>query len=183
MTRFLGLVSALALVAGSALAAGYYTPGMPTVGAGSVNGAAVQAPSGVVSELTGGMLLGVDTLLPSGQPPQSVAASVFQVAAYYAAMAGNTATSTARAATQNTQGGVITTESISTAAGATYTFTLTNSLITATSAPQVAMYSGTNTGGGVTLTSATSAAGSVVWVFTNTGTTAFNGTMLIVWHL
>jgi len=170
---------------GSAIASGFLTNGLPTIGAPTVNGAAVAFPNGVVSEVGSSMLVPVDTQLANGQAPQSVAATAFQIAGIYAEAAGNTATSTAGAATSNTKGGVITTESLSTAAGSTYTFTLTDSLITSATqaAPQVAMYSKTNTGGSIALTSVTNANGSSVWVFTNTGTTAFNGTMTIVFHL
>jgi hypothetical protein len=40
-----------------------------------------------------------------------------------------------------------------------------------------------NTGGQITLKSVTNAVGSTVIIWTNTGTTAFNGTMLIAGHI
>lgn len=164
---------------------GFLTNGLPTAGpTASVNGTTTVFPSNVVSEMGSAMMIPVDTKLANGQVPQSVGATVFQVAAFYADLAGNTATSTAGAATLNTRGGIITTESLSTAVGATYSFVLTNSLITATGpAPQVAMYSKTNTGGAISLTSVTNASGSSTIVFTNTGSTAFNGTMTIAFHI
>lgn len=187
MRKFLiGLVSGAAVGASVvAMAAGFYTPGMPTVGpTATANGVATVFPNNVVSEMGSAMLVPVDTGLANGQVPQTVAATGFQMAGLYAEMAGNTGTSTVHAATLNTKGGVITTESLSTAVGATYTFTLTDSLVTATGNPvQVAMYSATNTGGTISLTSTTNAAGSVTFVWTNVGTTAFNGTMTIVFHI
>jgi hypothetical protein len=199
-------------LAGGAVAAGLYTNLLPGVTAPTVNGAAACTVVNAVG-LTGGtncssavptinqvspfvnttqltsnfqsapMLIPMDTGLSGGVNPQTVAVTPVQIAMTYASMAGNTATSTVHAATLNTQGGIITTESLSTAAGASYTFTLTDSLITATSVLQVAMYGLTNTGGNITLTSVTAASGSAVIVWTNTGGTAFNGTMTIAFHL
>ncbi len=179
------LVGMIVGATASAVAAGFLTSNLPIVSSGTVNGTTLVFPNGVVSELLPNMLVPVDTELAGGQAPQSVAAGAFQIAALYGEAAGNTATSTAGAATLNTKAGVITTESLSTAPGSTYTFTLTNSLITSATqaAPYVAMYSKTNTGGAITLTSVTNASGSSVFVFTNTGTTAFNGTMTIVFHI
>ncbi len=166
------LAGVLALVATAAAAAGLLTNGLPDVAANTP-----------YSQVTSASRIPVDTNLTAGLNPASVGASPFQVAAIYAEAAANTATSTVHAATLNTRAGVIVTEALTTAAGATYTFTLTNSLITATSTPMVSMYSVTNTAGTITLTSITPAAGSVVFVWTNTGTAAFNGTMNVVFHI
>lgn len=172
------------LVSTSAFAAGLYTNGLPTVGAPTANGTAMVAPNGIVTQLTSRMLMGVDTQLARGAAPQTVGASVFDVASMAGEIAASTATSTTHAATLNTLGGTITTEALSTAAGATYTFTLTNSLVTLAGSPvQVAMRSISNTGGSVQLQSVTNAAGSVVFVFKNVGATAFNGTMVISFHV
>ncbi len=186
----------LVLVPAAAIAAGLYTNGLPTVAATTQTGVAQKPPAGVVTQLlpngvigtstapVGNPLVPVDMNLPSGGAPQTVAVSPFQIAATLAEAMQNTATSTAHAATLNTLGGLITTESLSTAAGATYTFTLTNSLIAVASpTPQVAIYSKTNTGGQMTLTSVTNESGDSVCVWTNTGTTALNGTMMVVFHL
>jgi hypothetical protein len=135
----------------------------------------------------GTWLVPVDTGQTGGASPQSMAGSLFQSAAAGLGDAiGNTATSTAAAATLNTIGGWITTESLSTAVGSTYSFTLTNSLITTKSLLQIGMYSKTNTGGLPQVVSITPAAGSAVIVWKNTGGTAqsaFNGTMTILFHL
>ncbi len=193
------------LVGGYVWAAGMLTNGMPLICAPLQNGAnaTLVAPSGTVptgyvnnvpslncllTQPSGSWLDPVDTVLPGGSAPQTVAASLFQIAAIASGVASQTATSTVHAATLNTRAGTVTTESLSTAAGATYTFTLTNSLITATGpVPQVVMRSGTNTGGSLasplTLSSVTNAAGSTVLVFTNNGSTALNGTMILTFYL
>jgi hypothetical protein len=129
-------------------------------------------------------LFPADTQLPGGQIPQNVAAPGFHIAALAGSLIQNTATSTVHAATLNTTSGLVVTEALTTAPGATYTFTLTDSQITATSpAPLVQMDNGTNTGGAVQLTSVTNAAGSSTFVFTNVGSTAFNGTKVIAFHI
>jgi hypothetical protein len=182
----LGLaVAAFALLLAPAvvLAAGFETNGIATVGPTVVNGVTVAPPSGVVTQVTAGMKSSVDTQLLNGQNPQTVAATEFQQAAVLVDALGNTATSTAGAATLSTTGGWVTTEALTTAVGSTYTFTLTNTLITAGSIPQVALLNKTNSGGQVQVTSVTASAGSMVVVFTNVGTTAFNGTFSLVFHL
>lgn len=78
---------------------------------------------------------------------------------------GGTATSTAAAATINAAAGVITTESLTTAAAAVYTFTLTNSFIAAGDIV-LAMVSTTGTGTPV-VAEITPAAGSAVIVIQN----------------
>ena len=184
MKKFLLASVAFVGLAGIANAAGFLTNGLPTVGAPTVNGAGVSPPSGIVTELGAGMTVPVDTNLANGQPPQSVSATIFQIAAVQSEIAANTATSTAGAATLNTLGGTITTESLSTAAGGTYSFVLTDSQLAATSTPQFAMYAKTNTGGSrPQIVSVTSASGSATVVFSNQGTTAWNGTMVIAFHL
>jgi hypothetical protein len=177
--------------------AGWITDGMPLVG--PITGNGVPGNTGVVinngttismggtisyTQVGAAGLIPVDTGLASGGIPQTVAATVFQIAAHAASLQANTATSTAGAATLNTVGGLITTEALTTAPGATYTFTLTDSLILATSpVPQVEMFDKTNTAGTVQVTSVTNAAGSSVFVFTNVGTAAFNGTKTIAFHI
>ena len=158
------------------MTAGMYTGTLPVVGS-------TLAPS--LAGFGGGAgLIPIDTQNPAGGIPQTVSMSLTSLAAFLSSMTASTATSTVHAATLNTPGGLITTESLSTAAGATYTFTLTNSLLVAGSpAPSVSMTGLTNTGGVITLTSVTNAVGSTVIVWTNTGTTAFNGTMLIAFHI
>ena len=90
-----------------------------------------------------------------------------------------TGTSTAGAATVNTQTGVITTEALVTAAAATYTFTLTNSLINASSILNVIVGKGTSTTGGLVPVFCTPAAGSAVILLQNVTAAPLNGTVKI----
>lgn len=89
-----------------------------------------------------------------------------------------TASATAGAATLNQPSGVITSESLSTAAGGTYTLTLTNSKIAATDIVNVSLGLGTSTTGNPSITTVTPAAGSVVVVVQNIHASgALNGTL------
>lgn len=89
-----------------------------------------------------------------------------------------TATSTAAAATLNTDSGKITTEALTTAGLANYTFTLTNSKIAATSKVFVSVENGTNTQGTLLPYRITPGAGSCVILLRNQhATEALNGTI------
>lgn len=90
-----------------------------------------------------------------------------------------TATSTAGAATVNAQAGVITTESLSTAAGATYLMTLTNAYINSGSIVSVSVGRGTATGAGLTPLAVTPGTGTCAILLKNPDGTAVNGTMKI----
>lgn len=128
--------------------------------------------------------ISADTDSLSGQQPQSAAASPFQIASVAASLIQNTATSTVHTATLNTVAGLMLTEALTTAAGATYTFQIVNSLITATGTlPEVQMRDGTNTAGNQEVTSITNATGTCTAVFTNTGTAAWNGTKIVTFHI
>lgn len=95
-----------------------------------------------------------------------------------------TATATSGAAISNAYSGKITTESLSTAAGATYTLTLTNSLIAAADVVLANVGHGSDTTGTPAVTSVTPAAGNVVIVIQNIhATAAFNGTLQIGYHV
>lgn len=87
--------------------------------------------------------------------------------------------STVHAATVNHQAGVIQTEALSTAAGAQYTFTLTNNNIIANSIVMVEAWNGTNTSVGLTVNEVTPAAGSCTILIKNTNASALNGTIMI----
>ena len=90
------------------------------------------------------------------------------------------ATSTAGAATINKTSGQITTEALATAAGATYTMTLTNSIIKSTSIVLVSVGKGTATLGEPVVQFITPAAGSAVILIRNVAATdALNGTIKI----
>lgn len=163
---------------------GWITDGMPLAAPQTANGVVATAPNGLSTQPTSGGLNPVDIGGTGGASPQTVALTNFQIAAIAAALSVNTATSTVHAATLNTTEGMVTTEALTTAAGATYTFTLTNSLLVAgAAAPQVVMRDGTNTAGAVQLNSVTNAVGSSVFVFQNVGTAAWNGTKLIAFHV
>jgi len=90
------------------------------------------------------------------------------------------AVSTAGAATINKTAGQITTEALATAAGSTYTMTLTNSLIAATSIVLVTVGKGTATTGEPVVQFVTPADGSVVILIRNVAASAaLNGTIKI----
>lgn len=90
------------------------------------------------------------------------------------------ATSTAGAATVNTQTGQVTTEALTTAAGATYSFVLTNALINAQSIVLVSIGKGTATTGVPAVTTVTPASGSATIVVQNVAAAAaLNGTITI----
>ena len=162
---------------------GYTTNGLPLVGPAVVNTVTLAAPAGTYTNLNALSLVAADTARAAGTSPQSVAATAFQVAARALGMIQNSATSTAGAATLNTVSGRILTEALTTAAGSTYALTLTNSLLVATSAPQVQVVPGTNTAVGAEVTSVNSASGSAAITITNRGTAAFNGTLLIGFYV
>jgi hypothetical protein len=89
-----------------------------------------------------------------------------------------TAAATAGAATLNKNAGVITSEALTTAAGATYTLTLTNSAIAAADQVLVTVGNGTNSAGQPNVTTVTPGAGSVVIVMQNIhASAALNGTI------
>ncbi len=168
---------------------GWTTNGAPNPGPLTVNGVAQTPPAGTIPQLSSLSEISADTEVASGSPPQTVAAFACQIAMLACAMVKNTQTSTVHAATSNTISGQIVTEALTTAAGATYTMTLTNSLLAV--APAAGTYSqilfdirsGTNTKAGMVPSSYTVGSGTVDLVFTNTGTAALNGTMVIAWHL
>jgi hypothetical protein len=94
-----------------------------------------------------------------------------------------TATSAAGAVTLNEPVGIITTESLTTAAGSTYTLTLTNNLILASSLLVVNASSGTNTSAGLDVQEVTCAAGSATINVKNTNASALNGTIVLKYIL
>lgn len=90
------------------------------------------------------------------------------------------ATSTAAAATVNHSGGVVTTEALTTAAGAEYSLALTNNVIKAGSIVLASVQSGTNTTVGLVVAEVTPAAGSCTIKVKNThASSALNGTIKI----
>lgn len=91
-----------------------------------------------------------------------------------------TASATSGAATLNQPSGIITTESLTTAAAAEYTLTLTNSKIAATDIVLVAVGNGSSTTGTPGIGSATVTDSQVVITVSNDHVSAaFNGTLKI----
>lgn len=91
-----------------------------------------------------------------------------------------TASATAGAATLNKMAGVITSESLSTAAGADYTLTLTNSDIAAADQVMASVQYGTSTTGTPAIAMVDNSAGSVKITVQNIhASAALNGTILI----
>lgn len=91
-----------------------------------------------------------------------------------------TATATAGAATLAKSAGVVTSEALTTAAGATYTLTLTNTTIAAADQVFASIALGTATTGVPVVTTVKEAAGSVVIVVQNIhASAALNGTIRI----
>ncbi len=158
--------------------AGVYTNGLTAISTGA-------PASGTYNSVTGYELVPADTGRLIGANPSSVALSSFDVASLAVAMTGNTQTSTANAATSNTFLGKIITEALTTAAGANYTMTLTNTLVAATSTVQARAYSLSNTtAANLSIFSITPAAGSVViLVRNNHAATALNGTIVICYQV
>lgn len=90
-----------------------------------------------------------------------------------------TATSTAGAATINHQAGVVTTEALTTASGAAYSFTLTNSRITTASIVLCQLLGGTNTKHGLSFTAVPGSGSAAISVLNNDiSAAALNGTLI-----
>jgi hypothetical protein len=184
------LAGAVVLIPVAALAAGILTNGVPQI----VPGGTYYASNGVITPVTnaspstgfsysneigGYELAPVDTQIGGGSSPQSLAPSAFQIAAIALGVASNTGTTSSGAVTLSHTLGTLTSEALTTAAGASYTITLTNTTVALTSHVQVAAYLGTSTQGALQIVSVTPAAGSVVIVVKNIGSLALNGTIIV----
>lgn len=88
-------------------------------------------------------------------------------------------TEAANAVTASGNAGVITTSSLSTAGGASYAITWTNTLITATSVILLTIMGGTNTTENITLKATAGSGSSTLTIYNNTAATSLNGTILI----
>ena len=123
---------------------------------------------------------GVDAIFAS--PPALGSTAPAEVSTDYLQVdtGTKTASATSGAATLNKMAGVITSESITTAAGSDYTLTLTNSDIAAADQVMASVQLGSATTGEPAITSVTPAAGSVVIKVRNiAASAAFNGTIVI----
>lgn len=95
-----------------------------------------------------------------------------------------TAAATAGAATLASRTGKITSESLSTAAGATYTLTITDTEIAAADIVMASVAMGTATTGQPAIMRITPAAGSVVIILQNLhASAALNGTIVVSFHV
>lgn len=95
-----------------------------------------------------------------------------------------TASATSGAATLNQPSGIITTESLTTAAAATYTLTLTNSKVAATDIVQVTLGAGTNSAGTPVILTATCTDSTItVKIYNTHASAAFNGTLTVQYNL
>jgi hypothetical protein len=88
-------------------------------------------------------------------------------------------TEAANAVTASGTAGVITTSALTTAGGATYVITWTNTFITTSSIISLSIMGGTNTTQNITLTATAGAGTSTLTIYNNTAATALNGTIFI----
>lgn len=127
------------------------------------------------------ILLGVVALLMLGSAA-SYAASPMQLRAYSFRLDTGTKTATAStgAATLNKSSGKITSEALTTAAGASYTLTLTDSMIAAADQVYASVDTGTNTTVGLEIGRVTpTAGGAVIVVWNRHASAALNGTIVV----
>ncbi len=117
----------------------------------------------------------IDNAVIGGTTPASVTAYPLKIDS-----GTKTATATTGAATLNKQSGVITSESLTTAAGGTYSLTITNSAIAATDMVFASVSYGTATTGTPVVTLCDPSAGSLLVVIQNIhASAALNGTIQI----
>lgn len=133
------------------------------------------------TSLTGVETWPMDTHLTSGRGPQTYSVTPVIMKNYvFGNTAAGTATASSGAATMNAGRGIVTSEALTTAAGATYTLTLTDSAIAATSVIHANVGYGTSTTGMPTVANVVPAAGSATIVVQNIhASAALNGTIKI----
>jgi len=155
----------------------------------------ITGPNVGIDALVSGLIVACPTLtsIISGASSQDQAALAAELAAIADATPGpvvaeeleldtgiKTATAVAGAATLNKSSGIVTTEALTTAAGADYTLTLTNSKIAAGDIVLATVQDGTDTAGTPAITTAASGTGSATIIVQNVhATAAFNGTLKI----
>lgn len=172
LKNYLGLFAALgacfvlsALPVSQAQAAGYYTNGLP---------------ADTAAQMQGPETFPLDTNYAGGASPQTAAITATELRIWM--NGGPTVLGTAVSNAVTAQGVRlnITTEALTTAAGATYTLTITDASISATSIVFVTVGLGSSTTGTPALTTVTPGAGSVVIIVQNIhATAALNGTLKI----
>lgn len=170
-----GTLAKPALAFESDKATGAYFSGSHTFVLGSNGTAKMTIGSAVTSN---GDLTAAGTLTSTGLLTAN--AGVTLGAGSNVTLDSGTATASSGAATLNKQGGIITTESLTTAAAAAYTLTLTNSVITATSRVSVSVDNGTNSAGIPVVSTITPSSGQVIIKIYNLhASAALNGTLKI----
>lgn len=142
--------------------------------------------SGPVDSAAGFYANGTSAIDASGQLAQtqtSLTATALNATTVTVDTGTKTATATAGAATLNKRAGVVTSESLTTAAGSDYTLTLTNSTIAATDIVLVSITNGTNTTAPIYVHTVTPGSGSVAIKVRNANgsATALNGTIKIAY--
>jgi hypothetical protein len=148
------------------------------------NGLIKPTPGGGYTHVTPDALLPLDTNLSGGRQPQSVGAEAFRVAAMGMSMMSNQTTAVSGAATLNRRGGMVVSDALTTAPGATYVLTLTDSAILSGTTVLAEVIAGSNTAiAGLGITSLVVSTGTAVITFTNTSTGTFNGTVLVGFQL
>jgi hypothetical protein len=157
--------AALLASASVALAAGYFTPNLSAVAAADIQ-STFQVP--------------VDTEYSGGATPQSAYVTTGALKTYAQGGAIVTATGTSNASTANGERVIITTEALTTAAGATFTETITDSSVAAASLATCSVALGSATTGMPVVTTTTPGAGSLVVIIQNIhASAALNGTIKI----
>jgi hypothetical protein len=125
-------------------------------------------------------LLGAAALILSAAPLAAQQSPSFQPQRWGVGTGTGTATATAGAATLNRASGVLTTEALTTAAGANYTLTLTNSEVVAGDIVLAAVNNGTNSAGDPVVSRIAPGNGTVVFIVRNAhASAAFNGTLQV----
>lgn len=165
--------------------------GIKVASAAAAGGAAITATSSGTNESLTIDAKGTGTVTINGTATGAVIVPVGRISTSLTFGAGSsfiadngTATSTAAAATISKMSGVITTEALTTAANGDYTFTLTNTLITANSNLLVQVGYGTATTGHPNLRKVTPGAGSATIIIHNDdAAVALNGTLIIRFFL
>ncbi len=126
---------------------------------------------------TGGLF--VDSGAAPGSFANLTAANTFSGAGQIILAKAN-GTEAANAVTASGNAGVITTSSLTTAGGATYVITWTNTKITATSVIGLTIQGGTNNAtNNITFTCVPGSGTATLTIFNNTAATALNGTLLL----
>lgn len=134
--------------------------------------------SGNLPEASGTVGVMADSGIPAAQVMQlNVTNTMTAAGEIVLSKVNNTESGNAVIASGNA--GVITTSSLTTAGGASYAITWTNSLISSTSVILLTLMGGTNPTKNITLQATAGSGTSTLTIYNNTAATALNGTILI----